>query len=190
VHEILGKNWWAVLIRGALAIVFGIILIGWPGHALVALVLVFGAYALVDGVLEVFAALRSAARHAHWIATLLQGILGIIVGIIAFVDPGIAILAFVYVVAAWAIITGALELFAAFRLRRELAGEFLLIIGGLASVIFGILLVVWPGRGALTVALIIGIYAIIYGVMLVLLSFRLKGWHEARGGGGTQPVTA
>jgi uncharacterized membrane protein HdeD (DUF308 family) len=187
--DVLGKNWWAVLIRGVLAIIFGIIAIGWPGHALLALVLVFGAYAFVDGIFTIVAAFRSAARHAHWIALLLEGILGVIVGLIAFFDPRIAILAFAYVVGFWAIVTGVLELFAAFRLRRELGGEILLILGGLASVLFGILLLVFPGPGVLTVALIIGIYALIFGVLLVILSFRLRSWHQSGGlDGARQPA--
>jgi uncharacterized membrane protein HdeD (DUF308 family) len=190
VQDILGKNWWAVLIRGILAIVFGIIAIAWPAHALAAVILVFGAYAFVDGIFAIISAIRSAARHAHWFALLVEGILGVIIGIISFVHPGITALAFLYFIAAWAIITGLLELFAAFRLRRDLGGEFLFILGGLASIIFGILLVIFPGAGAFVVVTIIGIYAIIFGVVLVLLSLRLKKWHESRGGGAQQPATA
>lgn len=184
--DILGKNWWAVLIRGILAILFGLIAIIWPGHALVALVLVFGAYAFVDGIFSIIAAVRSAVRHAHWVALLAEGILGLIVGLITFARPGIAILAFAYLVGVWAIITGLLELFVAIRLRRELGGEILLILGGAASVIFGVLLFIFPGPGVLTVALIIGIYALIFGGLLVGLAFRLRSWHQSSGPGGTQ----
>jgi uncharacterized membrane protein HdeD (DUF308 family) len=190
VRELLGKNWWAVLVRGILAIIFGILAIAWPGHALAAVILVFGAYALVDGIFAIVGAIRSAARHAHWFALLLEGILGVIVGIIAFVHPGVTALAFVYFIAVWAIITGLLELFAAFRLRQELAGEIWLILGGLASVIFGILLVVFPSAGAYVLVTIIGIYAIIFGVMLVILSFRLKSWNESQSGGGAQQAAS
>ncbi|HTE85992.1 MAG TPA: HdeD family acid-resistance protein, partial [Dehalococcoidia bacterium] len=143
-RDILGRNWWAVLIRGIAAVVFGILAIAWPAHTLVALIILFGAYALVDGVFSIIAAIRAAEHHSHWFALLAEGVLGIIVGLIAFIHPGIAAVAFVYFIAAWAIITGVLELFAAVRLRRELGGEILLILGGIASVVFGILLAVFP----------------------------------------------
>jgi uncharacterized membrane protein HdeD (DUF308 family) len=190
VRDLLGRNWWVVLIRGIAAIVFGILAIVWPAHTLVVLILLFGAYALVDGIFNIVAAIRAVEHHTHWLALLLEGILGIIVGLIAFFHPGIAAIAFVYFIAAWAIITGVLELYAAVRLRRELGGEILLVLGGLASVIFGILLAIFPGAGALTVIWILGIYALIFGAILVGLAFRLRSWHQAGGSSGAQqPAT-
>jgi uncharacterized membrane protein HdeD (DUF308 family) len=186
VQGILGKNWWALLIRGILAIVFGMLAIVWPGETLLILITLFGAYAFIDGIFSIVAAMRAAERHAHWIALLLEGILGLIVGVITFFHPGLTALAFLYFIAAWAIITGVLELFAALRLRKELGGEVLLVLGGLASLIFGVLLAIFPGRGVLTVVWIIGIYAIVFGVLLVGLSFRLKAWHESGGTSGAQ----
>jgi uncharacterized membrane protein HdeD (DUF308 family) len=188
VQGILGKNWWALLIRGILAIAFGMLAIVWPGETLLILITLFGAYAFIDGIFSIVAAVRAAERHIHWIALLLEGILGLIVGVVAFFHPGLTALAFLYFIAGWAIITGVLELFAALRLRKELGGEVLLILGGLASLIFGVLLAIFPGSGVLTVVWIIGIYAIVFGVLLVGLSFRLKSWHESGGVSGAQPA--
>jgi uncharacterized membrane protein HdeD (DUF308 family) len=186
VYGILGRNWWALLVRGIAAIVFGILAIAWPGHALVALALLFGAYALVDGVFALVAAFRAAERHAHWLVLVAEGLLGIVAGIIVLASPGIAIFVFAYIAAAWAIITGVLEIVAAVRLRRELAGEILLILAGVVSVLFGILLAAFPGAGVLAIVWIIGIYALIFGVMLIALSFRLRTWHH--GGNGRVPA--
>ena len=181
--DILGKNWWAVLIRGVVAIIFGILALRWPGETLVVLVALFGAYAFVDGIFSIVAAARAAEHHTHWVALLAEGILGVIVGLIAFFDQAAAALGLLYVIAAWAMITGVLEIYAAIRLRRELTGEILLVLSGAVSVVFGILLALFPGRGLLTVIWLIGIYAIIFGVLLVGLSFRLRSWHQGDAGG-------
>jgi uncharacterized membrane protein HdeD (DUF308 family) len=187
-HDLLARNWWALLIRGILAIIFGIIAIVWPGETLFILITLFGAYCFVDGIFSLVATFRAVAHHAHWVALLLEGILGIVVGIVAFVHPGLAAVAFLYLIAAWALITGVLELFAAFRLQRELGGEVLLILGGLASIIFGILLFAFPQAGVVTVVWLIGIYAVVFGVLMVGLSFRLKAWHESGSSTPAQPV--
>ena len=175
---------------GSSAILFGVLAIAWPGETLLILITLFGAYAFVDGIFSIVAAVRSAARHAHWAALLLEGILGVIVGLITFFHPGITALVLLYFIAAWAIITGILELIAAIRLRKELAGEVLLILSGLASVIFGILLAIFPSTGVLTVVWLIGVYAIVFGVLLIGLSFRLKSWHESGGIGGGRQTAA
>lgn len=187
-HGILGKNWWAVTIRGAAAIVFGILAIVWPGRTLLALALLFGAYALVDGVFSLVAAFRAAERHAHWMALVAEGLLGVVAGIIVLARPGLGIFAFAYIFAAWAIITGVLELVAAVRLRRELAGEILLVLAGILSVLFGIVIALFPGAGVIAVIWIIGIYALIFGVVLIALSFRLRAWHQ--GGIGQVPAAS
>lgn len=187
-YGILGKNWWVLLIRGIAAIVFGILAIGWPGHALVALALLFGAYALVDGVFALVAAVRAAERHAHWMALVAEGLLGIVAGIIVLAHPGFAIVAFAIIAAIWLIVTGILELFAAVRLRRELAGEILLILAGIVSVVAGVFVAFAPIAGAFALIWIIGIYALIFGVVLIGLSFRLRTWHA--GGNGRVPAAS
>jgi uncharacterized membrane protein HdeD (DUF308 family) len=129
------------------------------------------------------AAVRAVERHAHWMALVAEGIIGIVAGLIMLTHLGIAILAFAYIFAAWAIITGILELVAAVRLRRELAGELLLVVAGIVSILFGVLIALFPGAGILGVVWLIGIYALIFGVLLVALSFRLRAWHHAGNGG-------
>ncbi len=147
--DILGKHWWIVLVRGILAIVFGIVAIVWPGVTLFVLVTLFSAYASVNGIFSIVGAVRAAERHVQWLALLAEGILGIIIGVITFFHPALTAIAFLYFIAAWTIITGILELFAAIRLRQGLSGEVLLVLAGIASVILGVLLAIFPRTGRL-----------------------------------------
>jgi len=173
--QVLARNWWALALRGVFAIIFG--LIAWlrPGITLYALVLLFGAYSFVDGIFGVAAAVRAAERHTRWGWLLVEGIAGIVTGIIAFVVPGITALVLLYLIAAWALVTGVLELIAGFQLRGHLANEWLLLLGGAASIIFGVILIVHPGAGALALIWLIGSYAIIFGILILWLAFRLRG---------------
>ena len=179
--DVLARNWWALALRGVVAILFGLAALVWPGLTLTALVLLFGADALVDGVFAVVAAIARAGRERHWWALLLEGLLGIAAGVVTLAWPGITGLVLLLFIAAWAIITGVVEIVAAIRLRREIEGEFLLGLGGALSVLFGLLLIVRPGAGALAVAWLIGIYAILFGALLLALAVRLRG---LRGRGG------
>jgi len=147
------------------------------------LVLLFGAYAIVDGVLALYAAARSGGQNV-W-APLLEGVLGIIAGIVAFVWPGLTALTLVYIIAAWAIVTGVLELIAAVRLRNVISNEWTLGFAGVLSVVFGVLLFAQPGAGALAVVWIIGVYAVIFGIALLALAWRLRGMLP-----NSQPATA
>lgn len=174
-----GENWWLVALRGALAIVFGILAFIWPGLTLFVLVVLFGAYAIVDGVFAFVSAYRASKnRDTAW-PFLLEGILGVIAGIVAFLWPNITAVALLYVIAAWALITGAVELYAAVKLRRELESEWWLALSGVASVIFGLLLIFFPGPGALAVVWLIAAYAIIFGVLLLALAIRLRRWQSS-----------
>lgn len=184
--EVLARRWWALVLRGVAAVLFGVAALVWPGLALTALVYLFGAYAIVDGVFAIAAALSPAGRQVNRWLLGLEGVVSVIAGIIAFVWPGITALALLYIIAAWAIVTGVLEVIAAFRLRQEIQGEWLMGLGGVASVIFGLLLVIFPGSGALAVVWLIGVYAIVFGVVLVVLGLRLRSWHERAG--VTHPV--
>ncbi|HKX19851.1 MAG TPA: HdeD family acid-resistance protein [bacterium] len=178
---VLARNWWALALRGLFAVIFGLIALLNPGVTLIALIYLFGAYSLVDGIFGVAAAVRAAEAHNRWGWLLVEGIAGIITGLIAFLIPGLTALVLLYLIAAWALVTGVLELLAAFRLRGMIANEWLLLLGGAASIIFGVLLIVQPGAGALALLWLIGAYALIFGILMLMLAFRLRGHAAAAG---------
>jgi len=173
--RVLARNWWALVLRGLFAVLFGIGAFAWPGLTLGVLVLLFGAYALADGVFAIVASLVGSPRQLPWWALLVEGLIGVAVGIVAFVWPGITALALLYLIAGWAIATGLFQVVAAFRLREEIHGEWMLALGGVLSVLFGLALVVSPGAGALALVWMIGAYAIAFGILLIALGFRLHG---------------
>jgi uncharacterized membrane protein HdeD (DUF308 family) len=173
---ILQRTWWVVLVRGLAAIAFGILTWMQPGISLATLVLFFGAYSLVDGVFGAWAAIAGRKEHESWWVLLLQGLLGVAVGVMTFVAPGVTAIALLFYIAIWAIATGVLEIVAAVRLRKEIEGEWLLGLGGLASVAFGVLLMAQPGAGALTLLWLIAAYAVVFGVLLVVLAFKARGF--------------
>jgi len=170
----LTRNWWVVALRGVFAILYGLTALMWPGLTLEILVLFFGAYALMDGVFAMIAAFTNRAGHGSWWVLLLEGLVDIIVGMIAFSRPGLTTLVLLYVIAFWALTTGILEIVAAVRLRKEIEGEWLLALSGIGSFVFGVLLLFFPAAGALTIALMIGVYAMLFGVMLLGLGLRLR----------------
>src|SRR5690242_3010583 len=153
---VLVRNWWSPVLRGAIAILFGIIAFTLPGITLGALVLLFGAYALVDGVLSLFGLIRHPGTEKHWGPLLFEGIVGVLAGLVTFFWPAITALALVYIIAAWALVTGVFEIAAAIRLRRHLEGEWLLAFGGIVSVILGVLMILSPAAGALAIAVVLG----------------------------------
>ncbi|WP_199912073.1 HdeD family acid-resistance protein [Nodularia spumigena] len=176
----LARNWWTVALRGAIAIIFGLAALFWPDITLTALIFIFAAFVLVSGVLLAIAAFRDGLTHTHGWLMLLEGAIGIAVGIMAFIWPGITALVLLYLIAAWAIVTGVLEIIASIQIRKEIQNEWLLAIAGIASVLFGVLLLVWPLAGALAILWIIGAYAIIFGILLLILAFRLRSWGTER----------
>jgi uncharacterized membrane protein HdeD (DUF308 family) len=197
--ETLTRYWWVEVVRGLAAVLFGVMALIWPGITLFALVVLFGAYALVDGVFTLIAAFgrreSAVARRDSsrgWLIA--QGIAGILLGILTFVWPGITTLALLFVIAGWAIVTGVLEIIAAVRLRREMRREWLLALSGLLSVVFGILLAVWPASGALALVIFIGISAIVFGITLLAFGIRLYMHRHRREErpvtGGHRPATA
>lgn len=169
----LAKNWWLILLRGLIAILFGILTFVWPGITLLTLVLLYGAFAFVDGVLSLFAAIRGGAPAPRWWLVIV-GLLGIAVGVLTLLWPGITGLVLLFFIAGWAIATGIMEIIGAIRLRHEIDDEWWLIATGVLSVIFGIMIAVQPGAGALALVFVIGAFAIIYGIMLVSFSLRLR----------------
>jgi uncharacterized membrane protein HdeD (DUF308 family) len=195
--ETLSRHWWAVALRGAAAILFGVLALVWPGISVFALVIVFGAYALVDGAFTVVAALGSrdggiTMRGSRvWLLT--RGIAGILTGIIAAVWPDITALALLWVIAVWAVVAGVFDIVAAFQLRKQMRREWLLALSGALSVSFGVLLVVWPAAGVLALVVLIGVAAIAFGSTLLMLGLRLRREHDhdpAAAGRHHRPATA
>jgi uncharacterized membrane protein HdeD (DUF308 family) len=172
----LSRAWWIMAVRGLAAVIFGVVALIWPEITLLALVLVFGAYVFVDGVFALIAAARGrelAGGSRGWLV--LEGLLGVGAGIVAALWPDITALALLWVIAFWAVLTGVLEIFAAVRLRRMLNNEWMLVVAGALSIVLGLILIIWPGSGAIGLVWLIGIYAIVFGVVFLVLAFRLRG---------------
>ena len=177
--DMLARKWWLYVARGVLAVVFGVMALISPNQTKLALVLVFGVYALGDGIFSVFTGIAMHRFFRNWWAVLLEGVTGILIGLLAFLKPEITGLALLYFIAAWAITTGIFEIVAAIQLRRLIVGEWAMILSGLLSIALGVLLFVFPGAGALSLVWMIGIYAILFGTTLIFLAIRLRGlWHE------------
>jgi uncharacterized membrane protein HdeD (DUF308 family) len=170
---LLAKNWWMVVVRGVLAIVFGVLAWVWPLATLGALVLLWGAYAFADGVMALAAAMTGAGGRPWWVLAL-QGLVSLGAAAAAFLAPGVTALVLLYMIAAWALVSGVFGIIAAIQLRKEIEGELWLGLAGLASVLFGVLLFARPGAGALAVTWLIGFYAVSFGILLVALGFRVK----------------
>ena len=170
----MGRTWWLVLLRGIAAIVFGVLAWAWPGATLITLTLFWGAYALVDGIAALWSCWHARDRGKAMWQVILIGLLGIAAGIFTFVSPGITAIALLLLIAVWAIANGVFQVAAAIRLRKEIANEWLLILSGVLSVAFGVMMILSPGAGALAVLWIIGAFAVAYGVLLVMFAFKLK----------------
>lgn len=169
----LARNWWLIALRGALAIAFALLAFAMPVSTLISLILIFAAYMLMDGIFAIVASLRAARHSKRWGTLFLGGIVNIIIGVLAAAWPGITALAFVVLIAAWSILSGSALLVAAVRLKRD-HGRWWLALGGLASIAFGILLVVAPLAGAVVLTWWIGIYAFVLGLAMLVLAFRLR----------------
>ena len=180
--DTLSANWSFVVVRGVAATVFGMLTLFSPGLTLAALILLFGAYALADGIVAIAIALRRRTEEQWWML-LLAGVAGIIVGLIALTMPGLTAVVLIYVIAVRAILVGALEITAAVRLRKVIEREWMMALGGIASILFGVLILGFPVSGALAVLLWIGTFSIIIGAALIGLGFRLRAW------GRDHPVT-
>src|SRR5437870_4269244 len=171
-HE-LSKHWWLLLLRGIAAVVFGVLAFIWPGLTLLTLVILYGAFAIVDGVLALAAVFgRTGPDVPKW-WLVLTGVLDIGAGLIALFWPGITALVLIIFIGARAIVRGIMEIVAAIQLRREIEGEWLLILAGVLSVLFGLGVLIYPGAGAVALAWLIGIYAIAIGVVMIMLAIRL-----------------
>jgi uncharacterized membrane protein HdeD (DUF308 family) len=167
--EAMSRNWGAIALRGFLAVLLGVIAIVWPGPTVTLLVILLGAFALVEGVANIVAGVRG--REGWAIA---EGIISVVVGIVIVVWPAITALALLYIVAAWAIITGIVRIVAAIQLRRVVRNEWLLVGSGLASVIFGVIAAIFPGAGILALIWLLGAWLIVVGVLLIALGLSLR----------------
>ena len=171
-HAMAG-NWWLVVLRGVAAIIFGILAFAWPGITLLTLVLFWGAFALVDGVLAIIAAVKGGNPMPRWWLAIV-GLAGIIAGALTFLMPGLTALVLLTFIAVWAIVLGVMEIIGAIKLRKEIQGEWLLILNGAISVLFGIVLLWRPVTGLIALVWIIGAYAIILGVIYVMFGLKMR----------------
>jgi len=176
VAQIVQRNWWIMALRGLFAVIFGLIALLAPRIALLAFIYVFAAYALVDGGAAVITAIQERDLLYRWGWVLFEGILSILAGIIAFANPGLATLVLLYIIAACAIVTGIMEIVAAFAIREFVSQEWTLALAGIVSVAFGILLFFFPGAGIVSLLWLVGIYGIIFGLLFIVRAFQLRSW--------------
>lgn len=171
---VLAQNWWAIALRGVFAILFALIAFFWPGATILSFVLFFSAYMLVDGVFAIVAAVRAASNNQRWGLLVLEGIVDILAGIVAFIWPGLTVVFFITLMAVWSLITGILMVVAAFKLDPAF-GRGWLIFSGIVSVLFGVALLIAPLVGAVVLTWWLGAYALVFGITLLILAFKLKG---------------
>jgi uncharacterized membrane protein HdeD (DUF308 family) len=169
-------NWWLVALRGLVAVLFGVLALVWPGVTMITLVWLFGAFALVNGILSLIFAAKAPRGYPRMGSLILGGLLGILAGLLAFVMPAITGLGLLLLIAAWAIVTGIMELIAAIRLRKIITNEWLLVLTGVLSIVFGVLLILMPAAGALALVWWIGIWALVFGILLMVVAFRMRHW--------------
>src|SRR6266850_6508011 len=169
-------NWWLLALRGLVAVLFGVLAFVWPGATLITLVWLFGAFALANGILSLMLAAKTPKGYPKLGSLILGGLLGILAGLLAFIMPGITAIGLLILIAAWAIATGIMELVAAVRLRKIIANEWLLILAGIASILFGVILLFQPAAGALALIWLIGAWALVFGILLMVLAFRMRHW--------------
>jgi uncharacterized membrane protein HdeD (DUF308 family) len=170
----LTKNWWVFIVRGLIAILFGILALVWPELTLIVLVWSFGAFVLVDGLFSVYSGLTRHKEVDRWWVILIEGIFGIAFGVLAFIWPSITGLVLLALIVAWALVTGIFEIIAAVKLRKTIENEWFLAFSGVLSILLGVAMLLWPGAGAVALAWLIGVYAVIFGITLIALGFRLR----------------
>lgn len=174
VVNVWGGLWQDVLLRGVLAIIFGLLVFLWPGITLAVFILLFATFAFIDGLLLVLQSVTTHRHEKHWWARLLQGLLSIAAGLAAFFWPGVTLLVLVYIIAFYAIFTGILQIIGAIELRKVIKGELLLLVSGILAIAVGVLLIFRPLTGAIALAQVIGIFAIAYGIMVMVLALKLR----------------
>lgn len=178
--------WWSFALRGVLAILFGLVAIIWPDITLGALIILFGAYVLVDGIFAIVGAAMN-GRDGRWLPLIVVGLAGILVGLVTLIWPGLSALALIYMVAFWAIAIGLLQIVGAIQMRQQITNEVWLILSGVLSVLIGLYIAVFPGDGAVALVLLIGFYAVVFGVLLIMLAFTLRRRGDTSSGSGIRP---
>ena len=186
----LSQNWWLVLVQGVLSVVLGVLALAWPGVTLGALILLWGLFALLNGVVDVFSAIGAAGSHRTWGWQLAGGLVGILVGLAILRWPGLSALFVLYLVAIWAIMMGIVRIVGAIADREALPHAWLVALAGVASVLYGIAMFAWPGVGLLTLVYLVGSYAIVYGVITCVIAFRLHSLPERMAGTLVPPAGA
>jgi len=181
-NEMLLRSWWMLALRGLLAVLFGVLAIAWPGVTLLWLVALFAAFALLGGAVSAYAALKYRASDEEWWLVLLLGLVGIGAGVIAVLQPALTALVLVLLMGANAVATGVLDIAIAIRLRRTIQGEWLLILAGAVSILFGVMVFLYPGAGALALVWLISLYAILTGILLLAVAMRARSWGHHGGG--------
>ena len=174
----IARWWWTFIIRGLVAVAFGVLAFLAPAWGIAVLVALFGAWALVDGVTGLVGGIRGRGRDRSWWLSILEGIVGIVAGVFAFLFPVLAAGALIFIIAAWAIVTGVFEIVAAIRLREQIRGEFWLGLAGVASILYGVVISLFPAAGALSIVWLIGSFAIAFGAFLLILGWRLRRINE------------
>lgn len=187
VAHLLIRNWWLLALRGLVAVLFGILAFVWPGLTLLTLIYLFGWYALVNGVLSFFLTAKAPKGTTRIASLILGGLLSILAGLLTFFMPGITALGLLILIAAWAIVNGIMEIVAAIKLRKVITNEWLLVLAGIASIVFGVLLFLLPGPGALVLVWWIGSFALVFGILLMILAFKMR---SLKGFATTTPRTA
>jgi len=172
--DLLTRHWWVLALRGLAGVIFGVLTFLWPGMTLFVLVVLFGAYALVNGISSFMLAAKAPKGYPNFGSLILAGIFGVLAGLITLFWPGITAFSLLIVIAAWAIVNGIMEIYYAIKLRKEIKGEWLLALAGILSVIFGVLLLLNPFVGALVLVLWIGSFAVVFGILLMILAFKMK----------------
>ena len=187
---LLADHWWSPVLRGLLAIVVGVIALALPGITVGALVILFSAYALIDGIAAFIAAFRSSRAHESWGMLLLEGLAGIVTAAITVIWPPLTALVLVYLIGAWALVTGVLEVAVAIKLRQFIAGEWLLAFSGIATLLFGMLVLALPLAGAFAITTLVGVYSLAFGFILVGFGIRLWSWSKSPGAASSIRVPA
>jgi len=189
-NSLLSQSWWMLALRGVVALVFGILAFSWPGLTLLWLVALFAAYAVIAGGVSTYAALRNRRTDDDWWLVLLLGLVGLGAGVIAILHPDLTALVLVLVMGAYALLTGVLDIAIAIRLRKVIRGEWLLILAGIVSIVFGVMVFLFPAAGALALVWLIGVYAVATGVLLLAAAFRARSWGRGADTGAGTPAMA
>jgi uncharacterized membrane protein HdeD (DUF308 family) len=174
VFEIIIQKWWVFLLRGLAAILFGVLAMVWPQLTLLTLVILFGAFLLVEGIFSVIAGVTSRKQNYYWWTLLFTGLLEIAIGLLTLLWPNVTGIILLYLIGSWAVIIGIMDIILAIQIRREIKNEWLLIIDGVFSVVIGLLLFIFPSASAVALAWLIGLFAIFLGIVFIILAFRLR----------------